>query len=97
MQLNIKTALDENIAITGKVVSPTEATDLPGERKLMEIIIWDAELEGVKLSPVMWDDGVLALVPGDPTNTPAWRKALIKTHRLAVAGVLGPAYIGDAK
>jgi hypothetical protein len=97
MQSSIKAILDENIAVTGKVVSPTEATDLPGERKLMEFIIWDAEVDGVKLSPVKWDDGVVALVPGDPTDTTAWRTALIKTHRHAVSGVLGPANIGEQK
>ena len=94
--INVSTSLGKKTSPpTGTVVSPTEATDLPGERKLMEIIICDAEVAGVKLSPVRWDDGVVALVPGDPADLPAWRQAVIKMHRAAVAGAIGPVHIGD--
>ncbi len=97
MQSSIKKLLDQDIAVTAKIVSPLEAASCPPELMVMEFLIADAKLAGVKLYPVTWDDGVVALVAGDPADIPAWQRALIKTHELGVAGVLGPVDMGGGK
>ena len=90
-------ALNESLALNGKIVSPSQATEDPAKRRIIEISLRMARMAGAHLYAVKLDDGCLAMIPCDPNDRAAWRNALVQVHRQIIAGALGPVQFGAAQ
>ena len=90
-------ALNESLALNGKIVSPSQATEDPAKRRIIEISHRMARMAGAHLYAVKWDDGCLAMIPCDPNDRAAWRNALVQVHRQIAAGASGPVQFGAAQ
>ena len=88
---------NESVALTGKIVAPAEATEDPTKRRMIQIALRVAQMAGVHLYAVKWDDGCFAMIPCNPNDRAAWRNALAQVHRQIIAGALGPVQFGAAQ
>lgn len=82
------------IIASARIVALEEAAPDRGELAWMKILIGLARMAGTPLHIVKFDDGVAAMVVGDPNDTAAWQELLTKTHAAAIAGHVGPVHVG---
>lgn len=73
-----------------KIVTPEQAAVSSGELAMMQISIRMAAMAETPLHIVQFEDGVAAMVTGDPRDRTAWRKALAAVYSSALAGTVGP-------
>lgn len=83
------TATEDGIALSGKIVSPAEAAADQAERVMIEMAVRVAKMSGQQLHPVKWDNGFVALIPGDPRDTEEWTRRVVETYRQIAAGAMG--------
>jgi hypothetical protein len=85
------------IIASARIIAPEDPVLDRSELALMKILLVVSRMAGVPVHAVRFDDGVLALVHGDPNDTEAWWKALAQIHEAAVEGHVGPLQIDEER